>query len=106
MIIACDFDNVIHDQKNPIPVRRMGGVIEGTEDALRKLKRKGHTIIVHTVWGDEKGKQTIADFMKYYHLPYDSITNEKPRADCYLDDKAVRFTNWNQSLNDILNGGK
>ena len=29
------------------------------------------------------------------------ITSEKPRAFCYIDDKAVRFDSWEQALNEI-----
>jgi hypothetical protein len=29
------------------------------------------------------------------------VTAEKPRAICYVDDKAIRFLNWEQSLKDI-----
>jgi hypothetical protein len=29
------------------------------------------------------------------------VTAENPRAICYVDDKAIRFLNWEQSLKDI-----
>ena len=90
-VIAVDFDGVVHDFKHPIKGRRMGEPIEGTQDALKRLRGLGHKIIIHSVWGDSKA---IRDFMEYYKLPYDSITNIKPTADFYVDDKAVRFTNW------------
>lgn len=95
-IIACDFDGCIHDFKHPIKGRRMGPPIEGTQEVLKLLKARGDTIIVFTVWGDEKGQKTIADFMKYYDLPYDSITNIKPKADYYIDDHGIKFTNWKE----------
>jgi predicted phosphatase len=91
-VIAVDFDGVIHDFKNPVKGRRMGAPIEGTQDALKRLRGLGWKIIIFSVWGGEP--KAIKDFMDYYKLPYDSITNIKPQADVYLDDKAVRFTNW------------
>src|ERR1035437_3723081 len=93
-VLAIDFDGVIHDYKHPIVGRRMGAPIEGTQEALNQLKSQGYKLIIHTVWGDEKGKKTIADFMEYYKLPYDSITNIKPIADWYIDDKAIHFEQW------------
>jgi len=35
----------------------------------------------------------------------DEITCEKPRAEVYIDDKAVRFQNWNHCLEglEVLN---
>ena len=93
-ILAIDFDGVIHDFKNPVVGRRMGAPIKGTKEALMGFKAHGHKIIVFTIWGDAKGQKTISDFMKYYELPFDEITNIKPQADAYLDDKAIRFTSW------------
>ena len=100
-ILAIDFDGVIHDFKNPLPGRRMGAPIPGTKEALQNFKANGHTIIIHSLWGDEKGTKTIADFMKYYELPFDSITNIKPQADYYIDDKAIQFTSWENTTNQI-----
>lgn len=104
MILAIDFDGVIHDFKHPIKGRRMGAPILGTKEALQDFKKRGHTIIVHTVWGDEKGQKTIGDFMKYYGIPYDSITNIKPQADFYIDDKAIRFQDWDSMMSYIKSG--
>ena len=103
MIIAIDFDHTICDTAHPIPGRRMGPPMEGVKDALRELRANGHTIIVHTVWGDEKGRKTIADFMNYYELPFNEITNIKPLASFYVDDKAVRFEgNWEETLKRLV----
>lgn len=101
MKIAIDFDGVIHDYKNPVPGRRMGAPIAGAKEALIALKDEFHEVIVFTVWGDEKGQKTITDFMNYYELPFDSITNIKPRVDLYIDDKGLRFTNWEETMGAI-----
>ncbi len=97
MILAIDFDGVIHDFKNPIPHRKMGPPIEGAKEALEEYTASGHEIIIFTVWGGtDQGRETIKKFMEYYKIPFHSITNEKPNADYYIDDKAIRFTNWNE----------
>ena len=49
MVIACDFDGVIHDWKHPKPGMRMGLPIDGAKEAITSLKELGHTIIVHSV---------------------------------------------------------
>lgn len=98
MILAIDFDGVIHDYKNPIKGRKMGFVIDGTKQALENFKSRGDRIIVFTVWGGtEQGKKTIKDYMDYYNLPYDEITNIKPNCDAYIDDKAIRFVSWRET---------
>lgn len=93
MILAIDYDGVIHDYKNPPPGRKMGPPIEGAKEALTEFKRQGHTVIIHTVWIPET-HATIAKWMEYFDIPYDSITNIKPNAACYIDDKAIHFTAW------------
>lgn len=98
MILAIDFDGVIHDHKNPIEGRRMGPPIIGAKEALKKYMVRGDTVIIFTVWGDEKGQKTIREWLHFYHIPFSSVTNIKPRADVYLDDKAVRFTNWAETI--------
>lgn len=91
-VIAVDFDGVIMDPHNRKPGRRMGEPVEGAIEAVNHLKRQGHTIIIHTVRGNRPDH--IADWLRYFKIPYDQITDIKPEADCYLDDKCVRFTSW------------
>lgn len=99
MILAIDFDGVIHDYKNPIEHRRMGGVIEGAIEAIKHFKIQGCVVIIFCVWAkDEKSIKTIADWCTYWQVPYDDITNIKPQADYYIDDKAIRFTSWQEVL--------
>lgn len=100
-VIAVDFDGVIHNHKNPIAGKRMGLPIEGTKEALTLLKAKDYQIIIFSVWGYEKGSQAISDYMKFYELPFDSITNIKPKAEFYIDDKGIKFTNWDEVLKQI-----
>ena len=100
MIIAVDFDHTIHDTDHPKPGRRMGPPIVGAIDALTQLKEQGHTIIVHSVWGSKK--DIIGDWMSFYNIPYDDITNIKPEADIYIDNKGYHFITWSQTLEDIL----
>lgn len=96
MILAIDYDGVIHDHKNPPSGRKLGPPIVGAKEALIGFKKQGHKIIIHTVWGTPEGKPTIAKWFEYFQIPYDQITNIKPNADLYIDDKAVHFTTWNK----------
>ena len=92
MRIAIDFDGVIHDWEHPIDGRHMGPPIEGVKEALVALKQQGHRVIIHSC----NRPNVIANFMKYYELPYDDLWDEKgkPIADVYLDDRAITFTTW------------
>jgi hypothetical protein len=99
MIIAVDFDGTLHDWKNPKSGRVMGPPLEGAESAMKILRVKGHHIVVHSVRGDRP--QHIKDWMNYYKIPFDSITNIKPPAEVYIDDCAIRYTNWEDTLTEL-----
>lgn len=95
MILAIDFDGVIHDIKNPLPGRRMGGPIIGAKEALVGFKREGHHIVIFTVRANsEASKMTVIDWLTYYEIPFDDVTNIKINADYYIDDKAIQFISW------------
>ena len=98
--LAIDFDNTIHDKAHPIPEKRMGPPKEGAQEALQALKMQ-YRIVIHSVWADEKYKQIIADWLEFYQIPYDEITNVKPAAEAYIDDKGIRFTSWEEVLKQI-----
>ena len=93
--LAIDFDGVIHDHKHPIEGRKMGGPIEGAPQALARFRDQGHEVIIHSV----NNKDVIAKWMSFYGLHYDEITNIKPNADYYIDDKAIHFESWTKLLN-------
>lgn len=100
LILAIDFDHTVHDAANPIKGRRMGGPMAGAKEALEGFKKKKYEIIIHTVWGGtDQGRETIKKWMDYYQIPFDSITNIKPNATFFIDDKAVHFTNWEELKN-------
>ena len=95
--IAIDFDGVIHKYRKayhdgtiydePVP---------GTADALRLFKKKGFKLVCFTARKDVQG---ILDWMKKHNIEVDEVTNIKPRAVWYIDDRAIRFTNWRDMLN-------
>lgn len=98
MKLSIDFDGVIHDFKNPIPGRRMGGPILGAKESLIQIKKLGYEIIVFSTWATGNGVGAICNFMNYYELPFDKITNVKQDCDYYIDDKAIEFSNWKEVL--------
>lgn len=102
MILAIDFDGVLHEKDTPIPGRRMGAPLLGAEAAVTALHKSGHTIIIHTVMATtEGGRQAVIDWLRYYDVPFHDVTATKPNADVFLDDKAIRFTDWQQALIEI-----
>lgn len=94
MLIALDFDRVIHDTDHPKPGRRMGEPMPGALEGVRQLIREGHEVFVHsTMAQNDAGYGAIEDWLKWYDFPALRI-EEKPTADVYVDDLAYEFTSW------------
>lgn len=110
--IAIDFDGVIHKNSKGF---HDGTVydepIEGAFEAIKQLRKQGYQIVIFTakakpdrpLINGKTGIELIEEWLdKYEMLPYiKEITPEKPRAIAYIDDRAIRFTDWNQALQDL-----
>jgi len=103
-IAIIDFDGTLCKFAFP----DVGPIEPNVKVALETLQQAGYTIKIHscrtaTYWNREDERrvhiQLIQDFMKQHELPYDelimSITMDKPIADVYIDDRAIRYeNNW------------
>ena len=111
--IGIDFDGVIHkNSKGYYDGTIYDDPIEGTEEGLRKLSEK-YTLILYTTKakpdrGLINGRQTtelLWEWLDKHNLSkyISKVTSEKPRAVVYIDDKALRFTEWDKCINDLEN---
>lgn len=98
--VAIDFDGVIHGyskgwQKGVIYDPPM----EGTEEALKHLAAR-YTLDVFTVRTD---LAAVVEWLQKHHLAQyiHNVTNEKPIAVLYIDDRGLRFTSWATALIDV-----
>ena len=98
--LAVDFDGVIHAHSNGW---QDGALYDdpspGTRDALIQL-HKHYRLVVFTA---RHNLSDVRDWLRAHgmnHLISD-VTNLKPAAVAYLDDRAVRFTDWPQALRDL-----
>ena len=103
-IVVIDFDGTLCKFAFP----DVGPIEPDVKIALETLKRAGYTIKIHscrtaTYWErpDEREEhiRLIIDFMQKHGLPYDEIllarTMDKPIADVYIDDRAIKYdNNW------------
>lgn len=113
MRIAIDLDGTIceirHDPQTYADVAPLPGAV----DRLRQLKVAGHYLIIltarhmQTCQGNEGaviarvGKITL-DWLAKHDVPYDEIHFGKPNAEVYIDDRALRFTDWTHMDDDAL----
>lgn len=106
--IAIDFDGVIHTfDKGFHDGTCYGDPIDGAKQALQALS-KIYRIIIFTAKARPdrplvKGK-TGLDLVWEWLRDHDmdqyvvEVTHEKPRAEYYIDDKGIRFLDWNSTL--------
>ncbi len=113
MRIVVDLDGTIcpikqagqtYDQLEPLP---------GAVERLNLLKQNGHYIIIQTARNmatcqsnlgkvmKNIGKITL-DWLEKYQIPYDEIYFGKPNADLYIDDRALRFNDWNEATEQLM----
>jgi|ERR1035437_711225 hypothetical protein len=93
--LAIDFDGVLHDHKHPIEGRKMGPPMEGAKEAMELLSLK-YKLIIHSVRAITPS--VIENWMKYWEIPYHEITNIKPTATFYIDDRALLFKDWKSTI--------
>ena len=111
--LGVDFDHVIHKcSKGFYDGTIYDDPIKGTEAALKQLSSK-YTLICYTakakpdrgLINGRTGTDLVWEWLKKHNLSQyiSKVTSEKPRAIAYIDDKAIRFTDWDKCLKDLNN---
>lgn len=114
--IGIDFDGVIHRcSKGYYDGTIYDDPIEGSYEALEKLSKE-YTIIINTckakpdrgLVNGKTGVELVWEWLEKYDMAkfVSKVTSEKPRACFYIDDKGLRFTDWDSTfkqLQDIKN---
>ncbi len=85
----------------------------GAVEKMRALHEAGHYLIISTARNmatcdsnlgkvmRNVGKITL-DWLEQYGIPYDEIYFGKPNAEVYLDDRALRFSDWSAVTEEAL----
>jgi len=112
---AIDFDGVIHKYSKGWQNGDIYDVpMEGSKETLAFLVQKGYRIIIfttrlnHTLNTDfEKQREMLVAWLATHgfvqDVHYHEMTAIKPKAKVYVDDRALRFTDW-QNVRDTLLG--
>lgn len=104
--ICVDFDGVIAEFADDI--QDFGRLIPGAPEAISELKTLGYRIIIHTARPSHQDhKERLGAYLHTHGIPFDEINtnshcaweSEKPVADLYIDDRALRFEgDWAHTL--------
>ena len=109
--IGIDFDGVIHKcSKGYYDGTIYDEPIPGSYEALERLSQE-YTVIIYTckakpdrgLVSGKTGTQLVWEWLEKYNMSQfvSKVTSEKPRAVCYIDDKAYRFKDWKSCLEKI-----
>lgn len=105
--VAVDFDGVIVSYDGWKGEGVFGSPMPGVQVAMKILRSLGALIIIFTTRSEV---DAIAEYCQGNGIEYDFINRNpyqpaglsgKIMADVYLDDRALRFDNWNDALNDV-----
>ncbi len=109
--IAIDLDGVVHkNSKGYHDGTIYDDPIDGTEEALKELS-KDYKLIIYSCKArpdrnftdGNSGASHIHTWLEKHNLAkyINSVEVFKPTAKFYIDDRAIRFNNWKQTLNDV-----
>ena len=112
--LGIDFDGVIHkNSKGFYDGTIYDDPIEGSYEALEKISKK-YTVIMFTakakpdrgLVNGKTGTELVWEWLKKYKFDkyISKVTSEKPRAVAYIDDKAIKFNDWDSCLKDLEKG--
>lgn len=99
--VVFDFDGVIHSYTSgwqgidsisdpPVP---------GITQVIKELRGLGYKVVIHsTRCSSERGKDAILRWLDKYDIAVDDVSETKPSAVCYVDDRAIRFDGNTKNL--------
>lgn len=99
--IVFDFDGVIHSYKSEwqglltIPDEPVPGIRE----VMTQLMKDGYeVVIVSTRSSSQEGIDSMTEWLNKHDIPFDYISDTKPPAMVYVDDRAIRFDGNTENL--------
>jgi ribonucleotide monophosphatase NagD (HAD superfamily) len=110
-VICVDFDGVLHNDNLGFHDGTIyGNPIDGALEFIEKISKQ-YTIIIYTCKANpnrplingKTGIDLIWEWLEKYKIKQyiHDITFQKPHALAYVDDKAIKFENWNQTYKEI-----
>ena len=114
MRIVIDLDGTISYLKQPNESYADVKIKEGAADFIKNLRANGHYVIIQTARNmatcdsnvgkvlKNVGKITL-EWLDKNEVEYDEIFFGKPNGNLYIDDRALRFENWNSLTEENIN---
>lgn len=100
--IAIDFDGVLHSHQSGwngnVPT---DPPVSGAREFVQSIVSSGYEVVIFSCRAESSaGKDGIISWLKNNQFPDVPVTNTKPIAELYIDDRGYRF---NGDFNEVLN---
>jgi len=88
--ICMDFDGVLDHHETGDPIDKIGEPLEPGIQLAKQIKKAGHRLVILTA-RPEQMHDTILGWLKGQGVKADEVTNVKPPAAMYIDDRAAEW---------------
>lgn len=97
--VCIDFDNTIATYEGWGDGTIKGVPIAGAMDAILALMERGYKVIILSARPAEQIRPWLIEHWPFKMFPPPDVTNTKPPALAYIDDRAVKFDgDWKATL--------
>ncbi len=91
-IIAVDFDGVLHSYRGWSGAVPKDPPVPGAQDFLNHIMSLGFKVVIFSCRAEEnEGRTGIIQWLKDNNFPDVPVTDVKPQAELYVDDRGYRF---------------
>jgi len=104
MQIIVDLDGTLCTEERQFS-RSLASPLPGAVEGVNALYRQGHTIIIYSArtWAEF---EMTTHWLKTNGFLYHQLMLGKPVGDVWIDDRALRFTSWSDTLEALQQKGK
>ncbi len=89
-MICIDWDGVLRGKDRlPLP---------GALEAVEAIVQEGIDVVIFSC---VPNREMIIDWLEKYDFPYSDVTNIKPVAELYIDDRGLHHKDWTSTLKEI-----
>ena len=99
--VCIDLDGVLADYDHYRGKHIVGEPLPGGQEAMMTLHEKYWVVVLSARANKPSGIEWIENWLRQHGIYFDEVTDRKPPAIAYVDDRAIKFINWRDTINKI-----